>query len=80
MEAYTGHEEMLELCLMDYTEGIPDKEAKLRLFSQCPRAWLPVFLDGQSQKENRKVALNAALGGVWHEERAHSAFQVGDIS
>eukprot|EP00971_Amphidinium_carterae_P049576 977221-Amphidinium_carterae.2 len=22
--------------------------------------------------------LNAALGGVWHEERAHSAFQVGD--
>eukprot|EP00971_Amphidinium_carterae_P105814 2095492-Amphidinium_carterae.1 len=35
-------------------------------------------LDGQSQKEDRKAALNAALGGVWHEERAHSAFQVGD--
>eukprot|EP00971_Amphidinium_carterae_P314625 6253858-Amphidinium_carterae.1 len=35
-------------------------------------------LDGQNQKEDRKAALNAALGGVWHEERAHSAFQVGD--
>eukprot|EP00971_Amphidinium_carterae_P045473 894816-Amphidinium_carterae.1 len=35
-------------------------------------------LDGQSQKEDRKVALNAALGGLRHEERAHSAFQVGD--
>eukprot|EP00971_Amphidinium_carterae_P166876 3307059-Amphidinium_carterae.1 len=32
-------------------------------------------LDGQSQKEDRKAALNAALGGVWHEERAHSAFE-----
>eukprot|EP00971_Amphidinium_carterae_P223733 4439128-Amphidinium_carterae.1 len=30
-------------------------------------------------KEDRKAALNAALGGVWHEERAHSAVQVGDI-
>eukprot|EP00971_Amphidinium_carterae_P325222 6455391-Amphidinium_carterae.1 len=36
-------------------------------------------LDGQSQKEERKVALNAALGGKWFEARAHSAFQVGDL-
>eukprot|EP00971_Amphidinium_carterae_P027136 534916-Amphidinium_carterae.1 len=48
------------------------------------RAWLSASayrqlkLDGQSQKEDRKAPLNAALGGVWHEERAHSAFQVGD--
>eukprot|EP00971_Amphidinium_carterae_P206238 4092535-Amphidinium_carterae.1 len=42
-------------------------------------AYRQLKLDGQSQKEDRKVALNAALGGVWHEERAHSAFQVGDI-
>eukprot|EP00971_Amphidinium_carterae_P000449 9356-Amphidinium_carterae.1 len=42
------------------------------------RAWLPRKLDGQSQKEDRKVALNAVLGGVWHEEGAHSASQVGD--
>eukprot|EP00971_Amphidinium_carterae_P002423 48004-Amphidinium_carterae.1 len=42
-------------------------------------AYRQLKLDGQSQKEDRKAALNAALGGVWHEERAHSAFQVGDI-
>eukprot|EP00971_Amphidinium_carterae_P180759 3585398-Amphidinium_carterae.1 len=36
-------------------------------------------LDGPSQKEDREAALNAAPGGVWHEERAHAAFQVGDI-
>eukprot|EP00971_Amphidinium_carterae_P195769 3884800-Amphidinium_carterae.2 len=34
--------------------------------------------DGQSQNEDRKAALNAALGGVWHGERVHSAFQDGD--
>eukprot|EP00971_Amphidinium_carterae_P054147 1066285-Amphidinium_carterae.1 len=38
-------------------------------------AYRHIKLDGQSQKEDRKSALNAALGGVWHEERAHSAFQ-----
>eukprot|EP00971_Amphidinium_carterae_P135408 2683094-Amphidinium_carterae.1 len=32
-------------------------------------------VDGQSQKDDRKAALNAALRGV----RAHSAFQVGDF-
>eukprot|EP00971_Amphidinium_carterae_P068228 1351009-Amphidinium_carterae.1 len=42
-------------------------------------AYRQLKLDGQSQKEDRKAALNAALGGVWHEERAHSACQVGDI-
>eukprot|EP00971_Amphidinium_carterae_P036590 719341-Amphidinium_carterae.1 len=42
-------------------------------------AYRQLKLDGQSQKEERKAALNAALGGVWHEERAHSAFQVGDV-
>eukprot|EP00971_Amphidinium_carterae_P266655 5289636-Amphidinium_carterae.1 len=52
------------------------------------RAWLPVFpllptdssnLMGKAKKKKtEKAALNAALGGVWHEERAHSAFQVGD--
>eukprot|EP00971_Amphidinium_carterae_P351212 6491977-Amphidinium_carterae.1 len=42
-------------------------------------AYRQLKLDGQSQKDDRKAALNAALGGVWHEERAHSAFQVGDI-
>eukprot|EP00971_Amphidinium_carterae_P001818 36575-Amphidinium_carterae.2 len=36
-------------------------------------AYRQLKLDGQSQKEDRKAALNAALGGVWHEERAHSA-------
>eukprot|EP00971_Amphidinium_carterae_P167475 3318161-Amphidinium_carterae.1 len=35
-------------------------------------------LDGQSQREDRKTAVNAVTGGMWHEERAHSAFQVGD--
>eukprot|EP00971_Amphidinium_carterae_P305779 6077018-Amphidinium_carterae.1 len=35
-------------------------------------AFRQLKLDGQSQKEERKAALNAALGGVWHEERAHS--------
>eukprot|EP00971_Amphidinium_carterae_P121095 2398538-Amphidinium_carterae.3 len=34
-------------------------------------------LDGQNQKEDRKVAYDAALGGVWHEERAHAAFRCG---
>eukprot|EP00971_Amphidinium_carterae_P340640 6479084-Amphidinium_carterae.1 len=41
-------------------------------------AYRQLRLDGQSQKEDRKAALNAALGGMWHEERAHSAFQVGN--
>eukprot|EP00971_Amphidinium_carterae_P225479 4472357-Amphidinium_carterae.1 len=36
-------------------------------------AYRQLKLDGQSQKEDRKAAVNAALGGVWHEERAHSA-------
>eukprot|EP00971_Amphidinium_carterae_P137256 2719583-Amphidinium_carterae.1 len=64
-------------------------EAALRAKWDSAQAWLPVSprtsayrqlkLDGQSQKEERKAALNAALGGVWHEERSHSAFQVGDI-
>eukprot|EP00971_Amphidinium_carterae_P288236 5722413-Amphidinium_carterae.1 len=35
--------------------------------------------NGQSQREERKAALNVALGGVWHKARAHSAFQVGDL-
>eukprot|EP00971_Amphidinium_carterae_P148990 2953977-Amphidinium_carterae.1 len=39
-----------------------------------PTGNLSLKLDGQSQKEDRKAALNAALGSVWHEERAHSAF------
>eukprot|EP00971_Amphidinium_carterae_P081283 1608076-Amphidinium_carterae.1 len=41
-------------------------------------AYKQLKLDGQSQKEDRKVALNAALGVVWHEEYGRSAFQVGD--
>eukprot|EP00971_Amphidinium_carterae_P210551 4178016-Amphidinium_carterae.1 len=36
-------------------------------------------LDGQSQKDNVKTALNAALGGVWHEARVHAEFGVGDL-
>eukprot|EP00971_Amphidinium_carterae_P135645 2687497-Amphidinium_carterae.1 len=42
-------------------------------------AYKQLKLHVQSQKEDRKSAINAALGGVWHEERAHSAFHVGDI-
>eukprot|EP00971_Amphidinium_carterae_P007378 146523-Amphidinium_carterae.1 len=41
----------------------------------------PIF-DFQSLffvKDDRKAALNAALGGVWHEARAHAAFQVGHL-
>eukprot|EP00971_Amphidinium_carterae_P063481 1256433-Amphidinium_carterae.1 len=34
-------------------------------------------LDGQSQTDNVKTALNAALGGVWHEARANAVFDVG---
>eukprot|EP00971_Amphidinium_carterae_P253257 5028104-Amphidinium_carterae.1 len=34
-------------------------------------------LDGQSQKDTVRIALNAALGGVWHEARAN-VFDVGD--
>eukprot|EP00971_Amphidinium_carterae_P008401 165722-Amphidinium_carterae.2 len=45
----------------------------------CTFSYRRLKLDGQSQKEDRKAALTAALGGVWHEERAHAAFQVGDI-
>eukprot|EP00971_Amphidinium_carterae_P123071 2436713-Amphidinium_carterae.2 len=30
------------------------------------------------RRRTAKLPYNAALGGVWHEERAHSAFQVGD--
>eukprot|EP00971_Amphidinium_carterae_P338115 6475304-Amphidinium_carterae.3 len=38
-------------------------------------------LDGQSQKDNVKSVLNAALGGVWHEARVHSVFEeVGEFS
>eukprot|EP00971_Amphidinium_carterae_P030079 591321-Amphidinium_carterae.4 len=33
-------------------------------------AYKQLKLDGQSQKEDKKAALNSALGGVWHEERA----------
>eukprot|EP00971_Amphidinium_carterae_P026181 516378-Amphidinium_carterae.2 len=36
-------------------------------------------LDGQSQKDSVKSALNAALGGVWHEVRANSVFEVGEM-
>eukprot|EP00971_Amphidinium_carterae_P213826 4243690-Amphidinium_carterae.1 len=36
-------------------------------------------LDGQSEKNNVKTALNAALGGVWHEARVHAEFGVGDL-
>eukprot|EP00971_Amphidinium_carterae_P299045 5941136-Amphidinium_carterae.1 len=36
-------------------------------------------LDGQSQKDSVTSALNAALGGVWHEVRANSVFEVGDM-
>eukprot|EP00971_Amphidinium_carterae_P255374 5069779-Amphidinium_carterae.1 len=36
-------------------------------------------LDGQSQKDNVKTALNAVLGGVWHEARVHAEFGVGDL-
>eukprot|EP00971_Amphidinium_carterae_P316674 6294663-Amphidinium_carterae.1 len=36
-------------------------------------------LDGQSQKDSVKIALNAALGGIWHEARAKSVFDVGDL-
>eukprot|EP00971_Amphidinium_carterae_P111643 2211031-Amphidinium_carterae.1 len=36
-------------------------------------------LDGQSRKDSAKIALNAALGGVWHEARANSVFEVGDL-
>eukprot|EP00971_Amphidinium_carterae_P176094 3490676-Amphidinium_carterae.1 len=36
-------------------------------------------LDGESQKDNVKTALNAALGGVWHEARVHAKFGVGDL-
>eukprot|EP00971_Amphidinium_carterae_P078332 1549624-Amphidinium_carterae.1 len=39
-------------------------------------AYRQLKLDGQSQKEDRKAALNAALRGVWDEERAHSAFKL----
>eukprot|EP00971_Amphidinium_carterae_P055680 1097796-Amphidinium_carterae.1 len=35
-------------------------------------------LDGQSQKDSVKSALNAALGGVWHEV-ANSVFEVGEM-
>eukprot|EP00971_Amphidinium_carterae_P082721 1636193-Amphidinium_carterae.1 len=41
-------------------------------------AYRQLKLDGQNQTEDRKAALNIALGGVWHEERAHTACQVGD--
>eukprot|EP00971_Amphidinium_carterae_P112951 2236926-Amphidinium_carterae.1 len=30
-------------------------------------------------EDSFRSALNAALGGVWHEARAHSAFSVGDL-
>eukprot|EP00971_Amphidinium_carterae_P021817 430502-Amphidinium_carterae.1 len=36
-------------------------------------------LDGQSQKDNVKTALNAALGGFWHEARANAVFDVGEL-
>eukprot|EP00971_Amphidinium_carterae_P133603 2646081-Amphidinium_carterae.1 len=36
-------------------------------------------LDGQSQKDSVKSALNAALGGVWHETRANSVVDVGEM-
>eukprot|EP00971_Amphidinium_carterae_P138182 2738086-Amphidinium_carterae.1 len=29
--------------------------------------------------ERTRSAVNAALGGVWHEVRTHRAFTVGDI-
>eukprot|EP00971_Amphidinium_carterae_P350642 6491664-Amphidinium_carterae.1 len=35
--------------------------------------------DGQSQKDSVKSALNAALGGVWHEARANSVFDIGEM-
>eukprot|EP00971_Amphidinium_carterae_P093616 1852514-Amphidinium_carterae.1 len=36
-------------------------------------------LDGQSQEDNVKTALIAALGGVWHEARVHAEFVVSDL-
>eukprot|EP00971_Amphidinium_carterae_P164633 3264130-Amphidinium_carterae.2 len=36
-------------------------------------------LDSQSQKDSVKSALNAALGGAWHEVRANSVFEVGEV-
>eukprot|EP00971_Amphidinium_carterae_P238850 4741452-Amphidinium_carterae.1 len=36
-------------------------------------------LDGQSQTDSVKFALNADLGGVWHEVRANSVSEVGEV-
>eukprot|EP00971_Amphidinium_carterae_P348061 6490301-Amphidinium_carterae.1 len=36
-------------------------------------------LDGQSQKDNVKTALNAALVVGWHEVRANAVFDVGEL-
>eukprot|EP00971_Amphidinium_carterae_P299826 5957088-Amphidinium_carterae.2 len=45
----------------------------------CKEALRQLKLDGQRRKDSVKSALNAALGGVWHEVRANSVFEVGEM-
>eukprot|EP00971_Amphidinium_carterae_P001291 25567-Amphidinium_carterae.1 len=59
----------LHLC-----KGVADFDSGL-----ATQALRQLKLDGQSQKDSVKTALNAALGGVWHEGRFHAEFGVGDF-
>eukprot|EP00971_Amphidinium_carterae_P087899 1739345-Amphidinium_carterae.3 len=43
------------------------------------RRFLNPYLTSKSQEDSVKSALNAALGGVWHEVRANSIFDVGEM-
>eukprot|EP00971_Amphidinium_carterae_P313971 6240119-Amphidinium_carterae.1 len=50
-------------------------------FRHAPSVSRQLESDGKCQKEDRKPALNTALGGVWHEARAHEAlkkYEVGE--
>eukprot|EP00971_Amphidinium_carterae_P330466 6463512-Amphidinium_carterae.1 len=65
----------LHLCKM--AEARPDCQGLVSgLSTQSLRQFK---LDGQSQKDTVKTALNAALGGVWHEVRVHAVFEVGEL-
>eukprot|EP00971_Amphidinium_carterae_P178410 3539353-Amphidinium_carterae.2 len=53
--------------------------AALELMAHGGRVCQRRIAAGKSQKDSVKSALNAALGGVWHEVRANSVFEVGEL-
>eukprot|EP00971_Amphidinium_carterae_P230417 4573059-Amphidinium_carterae.1 len=60
-----------------FCASIAEKRVDFKgLETSLVQSYSQLKFDDKNQKEDRKAALNTALGGGWHESQAHKAFQV----